>query len=217
MCSKTSYRTLAPCPFSLAILASRTMQTIANFFSPSSAIEILSELRAAARAGHFIDAAILTTFLPPSPSCLAAALPDIMSLWELTLDSRMPLNERKALDLCCISSLAYIAHVTLFPVSSHASPPLPHAAAPLDFVNWSPHVSAVFSHAARVMCTLNDGNLLYTPPLSDVDNVPDTSVSAPPRLPCCAVSEASAASEASAPLLRAHAQASPVTPSHSIR
>ena len=176
VCSKTSYRTLAPCPFSLAILASRSMQTISNFFSPSSASEILSELRAAVRAGHFIDAAILTTFLPPSPSCMAAALPDIVSLWELTLDSGMPLNQRKALDLCCISSLAYIAHITLFPVSAAAQA---QAAAPLDFINWSPHVSAVFSHAARVLCTLNDGNLLYTPPLSDVDNVPDTNVSAP--------------------------------------
>lgn len=169
LCSRTSYRTMAPCPYPLAILASNTMQKVANYFSPSSASEILCELRAAIGAGHFVDAAILTTFLPPSPSCMAAALPDIFALWDLTLDSRQSTQQRKALDQCCISSLAYIAHFTLFP-SPTQSPPSQPQHVTLDSIQWSPHISAVFSHAARVMCTFNDGNLLYTPPLSDSDN-----------------------------------------------
>jgi hypothetical protein len=106
VCSRASYRTLAPCPYPLAIIATTTIQKMANYFSPSSASEILSELSAAVHAGHFIDAAILTTFLPPFPSCLASALPHIFLLWDVALDSSLPLQQRKALDQCCISSLA---------------------------------------------------------------------------------------------------------------
>jgi hypothetical protein len=163
VCSRTSYRTLAPCPFSLAYLASNTIQKLASYFSPSAASEILSEMRAAISVGHFVDAAILASFLPPSPSCMAAALPHIFSLWDLTLDSRLPLHQRKVLDHCCISSLAYIAHFTLFPSSNQALSDAP----PID---WHLYVSSIFSHSARVMGTFNDANLLYTPPLSDADN-----------------------------------------------
>jgi hypothetical protein len=169
VCSRISYRTMAPCPYPLAILASNTMQKVANYFSPSSASEIICELRAAVAAGHFVDAAILTTFLPPSPACMADALTDIFSLWDLTLDCRQPLQQRKALDHCCISSLACIAHFTLFPSPPHSSTAQSKDVS-LDSGHWSPHISAIFSHAARVMCTFNDGNLLYTPPLSDADN-----------------------------------------------
>jgi hypothetical protein len=144
------------------------MQKIANYFSLSSASEILSEISAAVEAGHAVDAAILTTFLPPFPSCVASALPVVFSLWDRTLDSSLPLQDRKALDLCCISALAYMAHVTLFPLPTHAA-----SQDALDFINWSPYILTIFSHAARVMCLFNDGNVLYTPPLTDADNLPD--------------------------------------------